>query len=58
MATRRGNLTLLGFVVAALVGVALLAIPQSPIHREIKLGLDLQGGVELVLKAMPTRPPS
>ena len=55
MATRRGNLTLLGFVLAALVGVALLAIPQSPIHREIKLGLDLQGGVELVLKAVPPK---
>ena len=27
MATRRGNLTLLGFVIAALIGVALLAIP-------------------------------
>jgi SecD/SecF fusion protein len=55
VATRRGNLTLLGFVLAALVGVALLAIPQSPIHREIKLGLDLQGGVELVLKAIPPK---
>jgi len=55
VATRRGNLTLLGFVIAALVGVALLAIPQSPIHREIKLGLDLQGGVELVLKAIPPK---
>ncbi len=55
MATRRGNLTLLAFVVAALVGVALLAIPQSPLHREIKLGLDLQGGVELVLRAIPPK---
>ena len=35
--------------------VALLAIPQSPLHREIKLGLDLQGGVELVLKAIPPK---
>ncbi len=55
MATRRGNLTLLAFVVAALVGVALLAFPQSPLHREIKLGLDLQGGVELVLRAIPPK---
>jgi SecD/SecF fusion protein len=55
VATRRGNLALLGFVLAALVGVALLAIPQSPIHRDIKLGLDLQGGVELVLKAVPPK---
>ncbi len=55
MATRRGNLTLLGVVLAMLVGVALLAIPQSPLHREIKLGLDLQGGVELVLRAVPPK---
>jgi len=38
-----------------LVGVALLAIPQSPINRDIKLGLDLQGGVELVLRAVPPK---
>jgi SecD/SecF fusion protein len=38
-----------------LVGVALLAIPQSPIHKPIKLGLDLQGGVELVLRAVPPK---
>jgi SecD/SecF fusion protein len=55
VATRRGNLTLLGLVLAMLVGVALLAIPQSPIHRAIKLGLDLQGGVELVLRAVPPK---
>ena len=55
MATRRGNLTLLGCVLAMLVGVALLAIPQSPIHKPIKLGLDLQGGVELVLRAVPPK---
>ncbi|HEY8193150.1 MAG TPA: protein translocase subunit SecD, partial [Gaiellaceae bacterium] len=55
MATRRGNLTLLGCVLAMLVGVALLAIPQSPIHKPIKLGLDLQGGVELVLRAIPPK---
>ena len=55
MATRRGNLTLLGLVLAMLVGVALLAVPQSPINRDIKLGLDLQGGVELVLRAVPPK---
>ncbi|HEX2495269.1 MAG TPA: protein translocase subunit SecD [Gaiellaceae bacterium] len=55
MATRRGNLTLLGCVLAALIGVALLAVPQSPINRDVKLGLDLQGGVELVLKAIPPK---
>ena len=55
MATRRGNLTLLGCVLAMLVGVALLAIPQSPLNKPIKLGLDLQGGVEVVLRAVPPK---
>ncbi|HET9324175.1 MAG TPA: protein translocase subunit SecD [Gaiellaceae bacterium] len=55
MATRRGNLTLLGLVLAGLIGVALIAIPQSPLHKKVRLGLDLQGGVELVLKAIPPK---
>jgi SecD/SecF fusion protein len=38
-----------------LVGVALLAVPRSPINQEIKLGLDLQGGIELVLQAVPPK---
>src|SRR3954468_19360967 len=38
---------------AALVGVALLAIPGSPAHKKPTLGLDLQGGLEVVLKANP-----
>jgi SecD/SecF fusion protein len=40
-------------VLAALVGVALLAIPGSPIHKKATLGLDLQGGIEVVLQAQP-----
>jgi SecD/SecF fusion protein len=52
---RRRYLTLLGFIVAALVGVALLAIPGSPVHRKATLGLDLQGGLEVVLKANPPK---
>ena len=38
---------------AALAGVALIAIPGSPTHKKAKLGLDLQGGLEVVLKAVP-----
>jgi len=55
LATRRGNLTLLGVVVAGLVGIVLLLIPQSPIHQKVKLGLDLQGGLEVVLRAVPPK---
>src|SRR5262245_46989986 len=45
----------MGLVVAALVGVALLAVPGSPVHRKPTLGLDLQGGLEVVLKAVPPK---
>src|SRR6476620_9387736 len=40
---------------AALVGVALLAVPGSPAHKKPTLGLDLQGGLEVVLKANPPK---
>ncbi|HKB20121.1 MAG TPA: protein translocase subunit SecD [Gaiellaceae bacterium] len=55
MAERRSHLLLLGLIVAALVGAALLAVPGSPIHKKPVLGLDLQGGTEVVLKAVPPR---
>jgi SecD/SecF fusion protein len=51
--SRRSNLILVLLIVAALVGVALLAVPGSPAHRGVKKGLDLQGGLEVVLKASP-----
>jgi SecD/SecF fusion protein len=41
--------------VLALVGAALLAIPGSPVYKKPVLGLDLQGGLEVVLKAVPER---
>ncbi|TMK75429.1 MAG: protein translocase subunit SecD, partial [Actinobacteria bacterium] len=55
MAERRSHLTLIGFIVAALLGVALLAVPGSPMHKKPTLGLDLQGGLEVVLKAQPDK---
>jgi SecD/SecF fusion protein len=55
MAERRSHLLLMGLILAALVGVALLAIPGSPIHRKATLGLDLQGGLEVVKKAVPEK---
>ncbi len=55
MRERRNHLVLVGLILAALVGVALLAIPGSPIHRKPILGLDLQGGLEVVLKAVPPK---
>src|SRR5919202_4005106 len=55
MTNRRSHLILLGLLLAALVGVALLAIPGSPAHKKVNLGLDLQGGLEVVLKAQPEK---
>jgi SecD/SecF fusion protein len=55
VAERRRNLAIVGVIVAALALVGLLAIPGSPIHRKVTLGLDLQGGLEVVLKAVPPK---
>src|SRR5215211_613639 len=53
MSDRRRHLILLGCILTALAGVALLALPSSPAHKEPTLGLDLRGGLEVVLKANP-----
>jgi SecD/SecF fusion protein len=53
VSSRRSHLVLVGLIVLALVGTALLAVPGSPFHRGVKKGLDLQGGLEVVLKAQP-----
>jgi SecD/SecF fusion protein len=45
----------MGAIVAALVGAVLLAAPGSPIYQKPTLGLDLQGGLEVVLKAVPPK---
>jgi SecD/SecF fusion protein len=50
---RRNNLLVLGLVVAALIGAFLLIIPGSPVHKKPVLGLDLQGGLQVVLQAVP-----
>ena len=51
--SRRNSFLVLGLLVAALVGVALLAVPGSPLHKSPTLGLDLQGGLEVTLQAVP-----
>jgi SecD/SecF fusion protein len=52
---RRSHLILLGLLVAALAAIALLAVPGSPIQKSPTLGLDLQGGLEVVLEAQPPK---
>ena len=55
MSNRRSHLILVGLIVAALVGVMAMAVPSSPVHKKVVLGLDLQGGLEVVLKAVPPK---
>jgi SecD/SecF fusion protein len=50
---RRKYLILLGLIVLAIAGVAYMTVPSSPGHQKATLGLDLQGGLEVVLKAVP-----
>jgi SecD/SecF fusion protein len=52
---RRNYLILMGLIVAAVVGAVLLIVPGSPAHKKAHLGLDLQGGLEVVLKAVPPK---
>jgi SecD/SecF fusion protein len=50
---RRRYLVIVGVILALLVGAALLAVPGSPLYKKPVLGLDLQGGLEVVLRASP-----
>ncbi len=50
---RRSSLYIVALLVAALVAVGLLAIPGSPIEQKPTLGLDLQGGLQVTLQAVP-----
>src|SRR5438445_5032907 len=45
----------MALIALALAGVAALAIPGSPAHKSPTLGLDLQGGLEVILKAQPRK---
>jgi SecD/SecF fusion protein len=55
VSSRRSHLILVVLILLALVGVVFLAVPSSPAHRSLKQGLDLQGGLEYVLKAQPPK---
>ena len=42
-------------IAAAVIGALLIAIPGSPAYQKPVLGLDLQGGLEVVLQAVPPK---
>jgi SecD/SecF fusion protein len=51
---RKPHLVLLALIAGILAAVALVGIPGSPLHKKPTLGLDLQGGLQVVLQAEPT----
>ncbi len=53
--TRRTAIAVVALVVAALVGVGVMVVPSSPLHRQPTLGLDLQGGLEITKQAVPPK---
>jgi SecD/SecF fusion protein len=55
MSERRGHLIMLGLLLAVLAAVAMISIPGSPLRQKPILGLDLQGGLEVVLEAQPEK---
>jgi SecD/SecF fusion protein len=52
---RRNYLILMGLIIAAVIGAVMMIVPGSPAHKKARLGLDLQGGLEVVLKAVPPK---
>jgi SecD/SecF fusion protein len=50
---RRPHLILVGLILAGLIAVVAMAVPGSPIQDKPILGLDLQGGLEVTLQAVP-----
>ena len=54
MTSRTRNLTILGVVAALLVLALLVIVPGTPLSKDTKLGLDLEGGIELVYEGEPT----
>ncbi len=55
MSERKKYLILLTVIIAALAGVVYMTVPSSPGHKSVREGLDIQGGVEVVLKAIPPK---
>ena len=54
MTSRTRNLSILGVVVVLLVLALMVILPGTPLSKDTKLGLDLEGGIELVYEARPT----
>ena len=55
MSDRRRNLFVLLVVLGLLAASLAVILPSVPPNKDTKLGLDLQGGVQLVYEARPTK---
>ena len=55
MSDRRRNLFVLLVILGLLVASLAVVLPSIPPKKDTKLGLDLQGGVQLVYEARPTK---
>jgi SecD/SecF fusion protein len=54
MTSRTRNLSILGVVLVLLVLALLVILPGTPLSKDTRLGLDLEGGIELVYEGRPT----
>jgi SecD/SecF fusion protein len=54
MTSRGRNFAILGVVAILLVLAAMVIVPGTPLSKDTKLGLDLEGGIELVYEGRPT----
>ena len=54
MTSRTRNLSILGIVAVLLVLALLVILPGTPLSKDTKLGLDLEGGIELVYEGVAT----
>jgi SecD/SecF fusion protein len=54
MTSRTRNLSILGAVALLLVLALLVIVPGTPLSKDTTLGLDLEGGIELVYEGRPT----
>ncbi|MEA2379116.1 MAG: SecD/SecF fusion protein, partial [Thermoleophilaceae bacterium] len=54
MTSRTRNLTILGIVAVMLVLALSVIVPGTPLSKDTKLGLDLEGGIELVYEGQAT----
>ena len=54
MTSRTRNFAILGLLAVLLVLAAMVIVPGTPLSKDTKLGLDLEGGIELVYEGRPT----